>query len=420
MTSRSGARRRRALRSLRTRRPRIAASTRRRVSAATSERPLMTFETVGHGHAGLLGDLGDRRGSSWAAGLGPRAGAAMAESVPKVSTLVCRIRKFRPARRRERSHRETARTSDLDAPSERSLWFRRETNRTRVRNFRARRSCPCGPAGRPGTRPGEDADRATVEPYRQSREMRGGRLVSIRWRSIGDRWPCWPWSSPLCNGGASTAPSAAPSAAAPSAAAPSARPVRGRLGRRRAGDRSTGGTSPPASAGKADFQADRRRVHGGPPERQDQHHGPRERGLQDQARGDPAGRRIRTCSSRGAAAPWPPRRTPACSRTSPRAVADWKDTINPGRDEHLPLQGRPVRHPVGHGHDRLLVQQGPLREGRDHRPAHDVGRVPRRRRRSSRPPASPRSRSPARTSGRRCTCGRTCCFATAAATPSAR
>ena len=33
-------------------------------------------------------------------------------------------------------------------------------------------------------------------------------------------------------------------------------------------------------------------VHGGPPERQDQHHGPRERGLQDQARHDTPGRRV--------------------------------------------------------------------------------------------------------------------------------
>ena len=88
-------------------------------------------------------------------------------------------------------------------------------------------------------------------------------------------------------------------------------------------------------------------------------------------------------------------------------------------DEHLPVQGRPVRHPVGHGDDRLLVQQGPLPEGRRHaRPPRGTSTWPPSR--SSRRPAWPRSPSRARTSGRRCTSGRTCCSATAAATRSAR
>ena len=53
-----------------------------------------------------------------------------------------------------------------------------------------------------------------------------------------------------------------------------------------------------------------------------------------------------------------------------------------GCDEHLQLQGRPVRHPVGHGDDRLLVQQGSV-------PARPAS-PPRRRRGTS---TSTRSRS---------------------------
>ena len=48
-----------------------------------------------------------------------------------------------------------------------------------------------------------------------------------------------------------------------------------------------------------------------------------------------------------------------------------------------------------------------VRAGRHHRPAGDLGRVPRRRRQAQGRGHHARSPSPARTSGRRCTCGRT-------------
>ena len=121
--------------------------------------------------------------------------------------------------------------------------------------------------------------------------------------------------SACSNGGsASSAPAsaAAPSAAAPSAAAsaaPSAaaaEPVTLDWWHIATGD-----------PGKADFQAIADAYTAANPEREDQHHGPRERGIQDEARGDPGGRLSRTSSSHGAVGPWPPRPTPACSRTSP-------------------------------------------------------------------------------------------------------
>ena len=119
----------------------------------------------------------------------------------------------------------------------------------------------------------------------------------------------------------------------------------------------------------------------------------RERGVQDEARGH-AGRRL----------------------SGPVPVVGRRDHGRPGRrrpapghhrrggsleghgqrrgDEHLPVQGRPVRDPVGHGDDRLLVQQGTLPEGGHHGPAGDLGRVPRRH-----PEAEGSRRGPARHRG---------------------
>ena len=45
------------------------------------------------------------------------------------------------------------------------------------------------------------------------------------------------------------------------------------------------------------------------------------------------------------------------------AVAPWKDTVNAGAMSIYQYKGSPVRRPVGHGDDRLLVQQGPLPAG---------------------------------------------------------
>ena len=112
-------------------------------------------------------------------------------------------------------------------------------------------------------------------------------------------------------------------------------PVHGRIGRRSLGGRAVRGQ---CRAGRVRLVAhhdggprqgrlpgDRGRLHGGASEREDQHHRPGERGVQDQARHArcrPA--TCPTCSSRGAAARWPSRPTPGCSRTSPR-------TSRPGR-----------------------------------------------------------------------------------------
>ena len=76
--------------------------------------------------------------------------------------------------------------------------------------------------------------------------------------------------------------------------------------------------------------------------------------------------------------------------------------------------GKQYGVPVGHGHDRLLVQQGAVREGRHHARRRRPGTSTSPPSRSSRTAASPRSPSRARTSGRRCTSGRTSSSASAA------
>ena len=118
--------------------------------------------------------------------------------------------------------------------------------------------------------------------------------------------------------------------------------------------------------------------------------------------------------------PWPPRPTPALLKDITADVAPWKDTINPGAMSIYQYNGKQYGIPWDMGMIGFWYNKDALREGRDHRPADHVGRVPGRRRRSSRRPASPRSPSRARTSGRRCTSGPTCCSASAAATRSAR
>ena len=61
-------------------------------------------------------------------------------------------------------------------------------------------------------------------------------------------------------------------------------------------------------------------------------------------------------------------------------VSSWASEINPGALGHVPGRRQAVRHPVRPRHGRLLVQQGPVRHGRDHDPAGDLGRPPGRRR----------------------------------------
>ena len=101
----------------------------------------------------------------------------------------------------------------------------------------------------------------------------------------------------------------------------------------------------------------------------------------------------------------PPGRT-ACCRPSAAAVH--------GRRQDL-------RRPVRHRHGRLLVQQGRSspRRGITAPPA-TWAELPRRRQASSRPPGSPRSPWPARTSGRATTTGPTWPCASAGSTRSSR
>ena len=54
-------------------------------------------------------------------------------------------------------------------------------------------------------------------------------------------------------------------------------------------------------------------------------------------------------------------------------VASLEGHDQPRRPGHLRLQGQAVRHAVGHGHDRRLVQQGPVPEGRHHAPRRRPG-----------------------------------------------
>ena len=144
--------------------------------------------------------------------------------------------------------------------------------------------------------------------------------------------------------------------------------------------RSTGGTSRPATRASPTSRQHRRRLHGREPERHDQDHRPRERGVQDEAVDDGRRPTIRTSSSRGAAASWPQQADAGLLKDITADIADWKDTINPGAMSIYNYNGKQYGVPVGHGHDRLLVQQGALRAGRHHGAAGDMGRVPRCRR----------------------------------------
>ena len=143
--------------------------------------------------------------------------------------------------------------------------------------------------------------------------------------------------------------------------------------RRGAGRPSTGGTSPPATRARADFQAIADAYTAAHPNVHDQDHGPRERGVQDQAGRDP-GRRLsgpvpvvgRRDHGRAG------RRRPAQGHHGRHLVVEGHDQSR--RPEHLLVQRQAVRRAVGHGHDRLLVQQEGLRGRRHHRSARDLGR----------------------------------------------
>ena len=200
--------------------------------------------------------------------------------------------------------------------------------------------------------------------------------MSTRWRMFGVLATTALVVTACSTGtGATSAPSAAaPSAAAPSTAASAAAP--------------SAAAPSEANAAPVEFDwwhittADCRQgrlpghrgcLHGGASEREDQPHRPGERGVQDQARHLDAGRRrARPVPVLGRRHHGPAgRRRAAQGHHRGRLVLGQHD--QPGRDEHLPVQRQAVRHPVGHGHDRLLVQQGAVRAGRHHGPARPPG-----------------------------------------------
>ena len=140
----------------------------------------------------------------------------------------------------------------------------------------------------------------------------------------------------------------------------------------------------------------RRRVHGRASERHDRHHRLRERGVQDGDRPPPPGRRSARplpVVGRG----WPHgagrRRLGPGHHVRGRAVDRRPQR---GRGRHVPGRRRAVRHPVRPRDGRVLVQQGPVRAGRDHGPADHLGGVP-----GGRPEAEGRRDHPARPRRRR-------------------
>ena len=252
----------------------------------------------------------------------------------------------------------------------------------------------------------------------------GGRLVSTRWRMFGVLATTALVVTACSTGtGATSAPSAAaPSAAAPSTAASAAAALGGRAVRRPMPRRSTFDwwhitTGDP---GKADFQAIADAYTAAHPNVKinitvlENEAFKTKLATQMQAGDVPD-----LFQSWGGAHHGPAgRRRRAQGHHRRRRVLG--EHRQPGRHEHLPVQRQAVRHPVGHGHDRLLVQQGRCSSRPASRPRPPPGTTTSPPSASSRPRASPRSRSRARTSGRRCTCGPTSSSATAAATPSPR
>ena len=98
-------------------------------------------------------------------------------------------------------------------------------------------------------------------------------------------------------------------------------------------------------------------------------------------------------------------------------IADWKDTINPGAMSIYAYNGKQYGVPWDMGMIGFWYNKDALRAGRHHGAAGYVGRVPRRHREAQGRGHRRRSPSPARTSGHRCTCGRTWCSGPAAARP---
>ena len=264
------------------------------------------------------------------------------------------------------------------------------------------------PSTRPPARRRRDRTRSNVlEDDQRCHESERVNQVAI---DRGDRRDRDSSSGRVRRGTSSAAPSSA-STAAPTSAPASAAAVDS--GRR---DRLV--PHPEQRPGQVAVAGARRRIHGGAPEREDQDHGPRERGLQGQARDRRCQAATRpTCSSRGAAAAWPSRSTAGLRQGHHRAMsprgrtrstrAPWACT----RSTASSTASRSTSAWSASGTTRTSSR----RPGSP--PAGHLGRAPRRRRQAQGRGHHRRSPSAARTSGRACSGGPTWRSASAARTP---
>ena len=146
-------------------------------------------------------------------------------------------------------------------------------------------------------------------------------------------------------------------------------PVHGRIGRRPLGGRAVGGQCRPgrvrlvahhdSEPRQGRLPGHRRRLHGGAPEREDQHHGPwRTRRSRPSSPPTMQAGDVPDLFQSWGGGRWPQQADAGLLKDITADVASWTGHDQPGRHEHLPVQRQAVRHPVGHGHGRLLVQQG--------------------------------------------------------------
>ena len=148
--------------------------------ATTSERPLMTFDTVGTDTPACCGDVGDRRvGRDGPRPVGRRERPWPCECTESFGVL-CRV--MPDCREVVRCTPQTdgirARCTLTPEPTVR-VWFRSETNRANGRNFRAcRRNRPWTGRPRPMAWPAARRRRRAPRCPSVGSRMRGGRLVS--------------------------------------------------------------------------------------------------------------------------------------------------------------------------------------------------------------------------------------------------
>ena len=308
----------------RSRAPAMIVSTRWRVAADTSDRPLMTFETVGSTRRPR-----PRSGRSSSA-VRPAPG----RSVATFASVQCSESFGAQCNRSPALIDVKVRVRSRPRSSRNDIWTAIRTKLSSPRWVRGRQQPGDPHCDRRRARPGGDRVEATSDGARRLQR----RSVSSACTSAGRR-------------AAQQRPSAAQSAAPASAG-------RGAVRGREARSRSSVVAHHHRRPRQAVFQgiAD---AYTAAPERHDQHHRPRERGVQDQARDlDAVRRRARPVPVVGRRHHGGPGRRRRAQGHHRRHRVRGRTPSTPGALEHLRLQGQAVRRPVGHGHDRRLVQQG--------------------------------------------------------------